>query len=381
MPADGVFRPRSSDPAISTRTTDPRRRPNRRTVPARAANGLAALALAALVAGLAVGGPVRAVGSAATPPAAEDGAAGGALTVQVVDPTAIVETGETSGPPFLPLEGACFAAFPAGATPSDAVTGGCSDQDGVATIRGVPDGDFVLAQTTAPAGYRPMTNPIPFAMVEGQTYLMTVENVWFAEAIFRALGETGEALPGACVDVYAAARGQVGASVARACDADDGSADGATTVRHLPAGEYVAVETSAPPGYAPAPDQPLTVAGRSSFDFAVLHLPLPVGPATTSLAIYTVAEQGEPVAGACFALTGPTTVGPLCDNDAGDAAPLPGQIRIDELTGGEYVVEETMPPAGLDRADEATVEVAEGRIAEVVIVHEGAATPAATPSA
>ena len=359
------------------------RRP-RPALPRRIAPALAVLALVAAL-GLAAG--PRAAGLHEASPAAASPAppAVGALTVRVVDPTVVQpEAAPPAGPPFLPLAGACFAVYPAGdAARRDPVAGACSGKDGVATVRGVPDGDFVLVQTTAPAGYQAMVSPISFAMVYGQTYLMTVENLALGEATFRAVDGAGAALPGACVEVYAAARGQTGAAVARACDADDGAADGATTVRHLAPGEYVAVEVSAPAGYAPAPDQSFTVTGRSGFDFAAERRPLPIAPASTSLTIYPVAARGEPLAGGCYRLVGPADVGPVCDGDASDTAPLPGQVRIDGLAAGEYALQETAAPEGVAMAADQTVAVAEGQSAEVVLLHAAALATAevSTPAA
>jgi uncharacterized surface anchored protein len=318
------------------------------------------------------------------PPAASPTAssvAGGGLTIHVVDPERQASA-PGGGSPWPPLAGACFAVYSAAdEARREPIAGACSGADGVATVRGLSDGDYVLVQTTAPTGYRPSTVPTPFAMVFSQVYLMTVENLAFGTATFWALGEAGESLSGACVAISAATEAQPGAPAARACDADDGAADGATTVRYLATGEYTAVEVSAPAGYAPAPDQSFTVAAGSGHDFATTHQRLPVAT-TTSIEIVASTVLGEQLGGSCFRLSGPQKVGPVCDGDAGDTAPLEGQVRIDGLTAGEFTIQETTPPAGVVPAADLVVTVADGQIAQVVMLHAAvAATPeASTPA-
>jgi uncharacterized surface anchored protein len=313
----------------------------------------------------------------AASPAASSGADGG-LTVRIFDlEREAPGTPEPGHPPFLPLAGSCVAVYRADDDARrDPVAGACSGEDGVATVRGIPEGDYVLVQTTAAPGYLPSVEAQPFSMVYGQFYTMGFENLAYGAATFQAMGETGEALPGACVAVYAASGGPRVAPAGRACDADDGANDGTTTVRYLATGEYAAVEISAPAGYAPAPEQSFTVAKGSTHDFATAHRRLPMAPATTSLEIFASTGLGEQVGGGCFLLSGPAEVGPVCDGAAEDAAPLEGQIRIDGLAAGQYTVRETTTPAGVIRAPDRVVDVVDGRVTEVDVPH---ATVAATP--
>lgn len=81
----------------------------------------------------------------------------------------------------------------------------------------------------------------------------------------RAADRTGAAATGAC---FALRRG--GAVVARACDADDGEADGATTLA-APAGAYDLVETTAPDGFAAAKTRSVRIAAGKTRTATVRH--------------------------------------------------------------------------------------------------------------
>ncbi len=301
---------------------------------------------------------------AASPVASPGAAVDGAVAVGVEDGTSE------------PVAGACFAVYPAAADDfgSAPVGGACSDTSGMASIRPVPAGDYVLVQTTAPPDHRPASYPIRFRVVADaveQTTYLTVENLPLGDVGFTAsaAGDSGSAgeivmAPGACVAVYTVRQGGPGDLVGHGCDADDGAADGTTWVRHLPPGEYVLVETSAPPGYARVADLTFLLLPGADVEVDVDHQALPgAGPVTAEgelgvLVVEVVAASGEPVGGACVEVGGSAEVYQVCDDEAGDADPAPGRIEL-ELPADEYFV-------GIIRAPEGHVPAATGQTVAVV---------------
>jgi len=326
------------------------------------------LVVVVLLAVVLAGAPAAAVAQEATPVPAQ-----GAVVAAAYG---------AAGPGGLP--GACFAVYArADADLAAPLVGRCAGAGGTAALRGIPDGEYVLVQTTAPAGYWPAVTPQPFAMVSGQAYRMGVQNTPraapstpaagdpAAASSFVAVDEGGAPLPGVCLEVAEAARAGAGAVVARVCDGDDGRDDGRVAIGGLPAGEYVLAEVSAPAGYAPVPLQAVVVGPSISVEVAVAHRPLPPGPGGAGVEVGVVAEFGDLLPGACFALIGSdgAEVAAACDGGAGDAARVPGQVRIDPVPPGTYVVHETAPPAGYAPAADAAVAVADGEIAFADAIH------------
>ena len=102
-----------------------------------------------------------------------------------------------------------------------------------------------------------------------------------AAVTVNKLDETGDPLPGACFAGYRAAGGAAPAPenlVEERCDADDESADGRTVFRDVPAGDYLLVESQAPPGYVAADPTPFALAA----DQTELALDVDNAPAVTA---------------------------------------------------------------------------------------------------
>jgi len=99
--------------------------------------------------------------------------------------------------------------------------------------------------------------------------IVTIETVTPAALTVTRTNTNGAAVPGSCFAVLAAD----GNLASQTCDADDGVADGLTTIAFpngLQAGSYTLRETLAPEGATPAPDQPVElVAGDNRVTVAI----------------------------------------------------------------------------------------------------------------
>lgn len=212
----------------------------------------------------------------------------------------------------------------------------------------------------------------------------------------------GSALAGACFAVLDAS-----AVVGRACDVDDGAADGQTTLRvpnGLAPGGYRLVETLSPDGQGPASDQAVEL-GPGSFVIEALAAggegsddepSGPVGETPTDdtadgvgpddgtqgeaetaeapgrVVVRSADEEGEPLAGSCFILI---ELGyELCDDD-GDGATL-----FEGVPAGVFTLAETITPDGYVPAAESEVEIGDDgarlRIAHEAADNESGETPA-----
>src|SRR5262249_13021956 len=119
--------------------------------------------------------------------------------------------------------------------------------------------------------------------------------------------------------------------------------------------------------YVAAKQQNVAVAAGQEAEVDVQDQPAPTAtptetpePNTGSIAIRKVDENGKPLAGACFTVTGPSSAGPVCDNGTGDGDPAKDGFLSGGLIPGPYPVRETTPPPGYPAAADKTVTVAAG---------------------
>ncbi|MGH2532195.1 MAG: MSCRAMM family protein [Thermomicrobiales bacterium] len=101
-------------------------------------------------------------------------------------------------------------------------------------------------------------------------------------------------------------------------------------------------------------------------------------PALGQVVITKTNQDGDPLGGACFALSGPSEIGPICDNQGGDQSGDEGTILIPDVPAGDYVVTETQAPEGFSAGPPQEITVAEGETATVTF--ENVETPPAIGS-
>ncbi len=213
----------------------------------------------------------------------------------------------------------------------------------------------------------------------------------------------GNPVGGSCFAAVNAA----GETVKENCDEDGIAAnDGSIGVVDVPAGDYTLVETRVPEGFEKAADQPITVTeGDVIVDISSAE---GVGPIETETPTAEPTETESPTAAptetetptaeptetetpaapetgatlnvsypssdaeplACVELDTTGSIGMLelpfaCDNGENDANPEAGQIEMQNLEAGDFVVDAYEGPAEVVAADSQTVTLVEGEAASV----------------
>ncbi len=264
------------------------------------------------------------------------------------------------------LGGACFELL-GGPNRTVVVAGPVCDEDGDAADDGrigifdVPAGTYTLRETRLPSAdyFNPGDRDV--TIVAGTAVEVTVENALRPGTItIEKENEGGELLDGACF----ALRGE---TTYELCDDDDGETDGVTVFNGVVPGDYAVVETVAPAGYATAADQSIRLVpgGNQRLTFTDILLPPP--PQTGNLTVIKTDEDGDPLAGACFALRQGAAIiaGPRCDGADGAND---GTIRFQDVGIGDYTLRETRTPsASYQRAADVAVTIRLNETAEATV--------------
>ena len=173
----------------------------------------------------------------------------------------------------------------------------------------------------------------------------------------------GNPLAGGCFSLLA------DSPVGPVCDNQDGDADsaeGSILIENVPTGTYTVEQTLIPDGFTAGPIQQVDVVTGEEATVEVVNTTEPAG--TGNLRIRSLDSDDNPIGGACYS-NGPNSV---CDNQAGDADPVPGEILVTGLQVGSYTVTQSRPPTGFAIADPQDVEVVADQETIVEFVHEPA---------
>jgi uncharacterized surface anchored protein len=199
--------------------------------------------------------------------------------------------------------------------------------------------------------------------------------------------DAGQPIPGACFAIPEFSF--------EACD-DDG--DGTVIFDAVPATPITLRETTPPAGFAAAGDLPLTmevtgervllpqqatgeaaqpaatetpaIEGQQTPQAQPVETPAAV-PAGANQVVLTLRDRdGQPVPGACWALTSRDDNGTTqhCDGDDGSDD---GTITFDAVSAGRYRLDETTTPDGFRPAESQNVEVVDGTPAQVTVEYRG----------
>jgi uncharacterized surface anchored protein len=272
-----------------------------------------------------------------------------------------------------PLPGACYRAYVAlgSGTRGAYVGSGCdgSNADGVATIRSLPFGAYVLGQSVAPSGYAVAPDQT-FSITDRSEVRVTVrQSLPGILAISTVDPDLQTPVAGACFRVYRDAGGGVrGSQVASGCDGDDGSADGARSFAGLTPGPYVLTESSAPSGYAPALNRLVSIAAAQTTAVTLENR------AVSELVVAAVGDQQEPLAGSCYKVyidngSGKrgTYVATRCDGDDGA---VDGTTHILGLPPTSYVLVDFIPPTGYAAVADQPFATIAGQMKTLTIEHQ-----------
>jgi uncharacterized surface anchored protein len=252
--------------------------------------------------------------------------------------------------------GACFTLVNIGEYESFACDADDGSNDGTIVLRGLP-GSPELREVRPPEGYWFAWMDDYVTIVAGGTNEFTIANVPFVELTIHKVDEYGEPLTdateGACFVLSSTYR----------CDGSDGVLDGTITLWAVP-GEYDLHEDYAPVGYAPAPDQTITLVAGQANDVTIANEPL------QTLTVYKVDEAGNPLTdetyGACFAVESASAFDVGCDYQDGVND---GVISL-RVPSGTYTLREQNAPAGYWPAESLPdVTVTAGGLNEITVAN------------
>ncbi len=288
------------------------------------------------------------------------------VTVQNLPPPGAVQFVKTdeNGDP---LGEACFALTGGdGFGPvCDNGDGDGDDAEGSILIGDVPAGDYGWSETEAPEGYETAEGG-NVTVASGETATVEVQNEpappEFGAVEVVKTDENGDPLAESCFSLTGVQ------NYGPVCDNDGNDtndAEGTLGFAEVAPGDYQAVEASTPDGYQTAADTPVTVIAGETATVEVENEPVPVE--NGAVEITKTDENNELLGGACFGLTGPSEVAPVCDNADGDADNETGVILIEDVAAGEYTVNEATVPTGYQAAAPTPVTVVEGETAELTV--------------
>jgi hypothetical protein len=274
---------------------------------------------------------------------------------------------------------------PAQAEPVEVCDGDADDadpDDGAVLRQSLPPGEYQIFETRVPPGAEPVVDPPLVAVEDGET----------ATARFGAGAESDEGsrqeqeqeqeqppvvenVVGAMLVTIAAEDGQplggrASPSSVRRRSARSATARTGTRSRTKAASGWPIWKSATTP--SPSKRRTVSPTSRSSRRpsrrtrrFASGSSWRPSSPPRGACASVARDEADDAAAGACYAVTGPTTA-EACDDEASDAADEPGVVLFEGLDPGDYAVAETRPATGFDAAPDASnADVRAGQTAEV----------------
>ncbi|MCC6703257.1 MAG: hypothetical protein IT334_00185 [Thermomicrobiales bacterium] len=251
-----------------------------------------------------------------------------------------------------PLPGACFALrhpvtseLIAGPI-CDAANGADADgaADGEITFTDVPAGTWTLVETKTPGpGWQPIGPQLVTITVDTTLTWPVVNSMIPGRVQITKRDNQGNSLPGACFLLEL----QGGDFDTEVCDNQAGDANatpGVIRIINLPPGEYLLTETQPPDGFVAGDPQTILVDANTTTFLTIQNQPYVPPTQTGTLVVNKVGPNGQPLAGACFALyNGKTLLVPsTCDSTDGAND---GTIRFTNAPVGTWTLVETVRPS------------------------------------
>lgn len=275
----------------------------------------------------------------------------------------------------LPLDGSCWKLYMVVNSQRGAeVKKGCdsdtNEGKGI-TLIDAPPGTYWLAQDKTPDGYKPAAD-VKVTLVARQTTKVTIKNEPYPRLLINSVNAANDPLVGACFDLYVDDGDKLGKKLeTKRCDDIDGFDDGSTTKR-LPPGRYVAIEVTAPAGYAKTPQFKFTIETGKDLSIKLQH------QIAGEIKIATKDRAAVVLKGACYELWTRTSAGAkgvlvdrACDKNPDDrTSALDGTVRLFALPPGVYILSESFAPTGYAKPADRTVTVVGGQTLELTSTHD-----------
>ena len=253
----------------------------------------------------------------------------GTLTIRVTDSQGTL------------LGGACFDVE----NDSGALSFCDEDGDGVIPIPDVVFGTQRIEQTEAPVGYLPADEQEVDVDLANQDVELTVVNEPALGTVeITSENQSGDELTGFCVSV---------SGNDPVCDNGGGVIELELPVTGV---EQPVVQTTAPDGYQPAPDQTVLVEQDDTVEVVFTNQ-----AATGTIRVVSVGASLNPLPGACAELDSDSE---LCDDDGN------GVILFENVAVGDHTVSQSTTPEGFQPVDDKTVVVEAGQQADVLFTNQ-----------
>jgi uncharacterized surface anchored protein len=263
--------------------------------------------------------------------------------------------------------------------------------DGVLVIPDVETGENTVTLVTTPVGYEVEDDDASQTVTveggeEAQVTIGFTRSVGSVEIVVTN-NETGEPIAGTCYvltgpvtygpvcDNGGTASAGLFANPAalglQVAIQDADPAVGVILLEGIATGEYVLTQTQSPEGLEPFGELAITVEADALAEVEVQNVE--TAPETGAVEITSVDENGDPLAGACFGLTGSGEAGdvePVCDGGRRDASTEDGVVGIADVQPGTYGLSETRTPEGYVAPAEQEITVEAGETTSVEVQHE-----------
>jgi len=132
--------------------------------------------------------------------------------------------------------------------------------------------------------------------------------------------------------------------------------------------EAAATQTSTEAATATATTEPTQEATSTPAPTQTPAATATTEPDAGSVTISKTDDKGAALGGACFSLTGSTSVGPVCDNQDGDGSAANGTIAIANVPAGPYLLTETQTPDGYSSSAPITITVTANQETKLTVV-------------
>ena len=181
--------------------------------------------------------------------------------------------------------------------------------------------------------------------------------------LIQVRDQQGTALAGACFSLTAEDQNGQPLSFCDDDENDQNTATGRILITGIAAGRYTLAQTVAPSGFQPEAEQTVLITAGTVREIAITNR----AEETANLDVVTTDQQGNRLAGACFALVNDATTERACDVDGGEV----GVTRFTGVEPGESVLRQLQAPTGpFIAADDRAVRLEPGQTTTATVVNQ-----------